>query len=85
MNKRIRKIIDYLIKNNGVSNLNDLSNFMKVNKRTIRYDIKKINEIFYNNNLPEIKFSKKKILLKDYITLENIKINLLNYENDYRN
>ncbi|MGL5052597.1 MAG: BglG family transcription antiterminator [Fusobacteriaceae bacterium] len=46
MNKRVYEILKFLVEENGMTNLKEISIVTKANERTIRYDIDKINEFF---------------------------------------
>lgn len=72
MNKRISGILEYLLKNNGISALSDIASSVNASERTIRYDIYKINEELEKNSFPPIKRISKGIFQSDIESLNFI-------------
>lgn len=79
MNKRISGILEYLLKNNGVSALCDIASSVNASERTIRYDIYKINEELEKNSFPPIKRISKGIFQGD---LESLNFLVNSYSNN---
>lgn len=71
LNIRNIKLLEYLLKNNGVSSIKELADFLGLGERTIRYDLEKINDYLSGEKLPEIiKESKGKLKLEDMKKIE---------------
>jgi len=72
LNTRNIKLLEYLLKNNGVSSIKELADFLDLGERIIRYDLEKINEYLLSEKLPEIvRESKGRLKLDD---MEKIKL-----------
>lgn len=71
LNTRNIKLLEYLLKNNGVSSIKELTDFLGLGERIIRYDLEKINEYLIDEKLPDItRGSKGKLKLEDMEKIE---------------
>lgn len=72
LNTRNIKLLEYLLKNNGISSIKKLADFLGLGERIVRYDLEKINEYLVEEKLPEIiRESKGKLKLEDTKKIES--------------
>lgn len=71
LNTRNIKLLEYLLKNNGISSIKKLADFLGLGERVIRYDLEKLNDYLKEEKLPEIvRESKGKLKLEDMEKIE---------------
>lgn len=67
MKSRILKILEFLVERKGESSFKEISEYLKVNERTVRYDIEKLNEILKSKNIETIEnIGKGKLKIQTY-------------------
>ncbi|MGL5124217.1 MAG: BglG family transcription antiterminator [Fusobacteriaceae bacterium] len=87
INTRIISILEILLDNSKEKNFKSLSKILKVNERTIRYDIDIINKTFLEKNIPIIEnIGKGNLYLKEpeKVLVFLKKLSNVNFVNEYR-